>query len=187
MSKPLSLTQQHIKRHPEKLNRFTKVRIRSGQWGSWWRANGSGYTTDISQAGVYTPEDAWLYVSHVGPEKRIVLFEAVEIETPETKLSEAEKSIATLEQQLRNMAALVEKKNEALIKACELIEKFSLQVHNGSDCLRIYNAVELQPSGVELVEVGKVNEVGGSLWASQYSPNNGVKVGDIVYTIKQKR
>lgn len=52
--------------------------------------------------------------------------------------------------------------------------------------LSVEAALAIKPEDVELVEVGKVREIGGSLFASQYSPNNGVKVGDIVYTIKQK-
>jgi hypothetical protein len=48
-----------------------KVYIRSGQWNAYWCANGAGYTTKISDVGVYDIEDAWRRVSHVGLEKRI--------------------------------------------------------------------------------------------------------------------
>ena len=51
---------------------------------------------------------------------------------------------------------------------------------------RATEALAIKPEDVELVEVGKVKEVGGSLFACQYSPNNGVKVGDILLTIKTK-
>lgn len=67
------LTQQYLKRHPEKLARFDKVRIWSKQWMAWWRPNGSGYTDDKAQAGIFDAEDAWRRVRHCGPEKRIVL------------------------------------------------------------------------------------------------------------------
>lgn len=74
--KQMQLTQQHLARHPEKLGRFDKVRIRSKEWGAWWRENGCGYTTEITSAGIYEAKDAWSYVSHCGPEKRIVLVAA---------------------------------------------------------------------------------------------------------------
>jgi hypothetical protein len=72
----VKLTQQHIKRHPDKLSRFVEVRIYSKQWGAWWRANGAGYTTVIEQAGVYPITEAWKCVSHCGPEKKIELHSA---------------------------------------------------------------------------------------------------------------
>lgn len=49
-----------------------------------------------------------------------------------------------------------------------------------------FEALAIKPENVEFVEVGKVKEVGGSLFACQYSPDNGVRVGDSVYTIKTK-
>lgn len=66
--------------------------------------------------------------------------------------------IASLESQLADALAVIAKKDKALIKACELIEKFSLQVYNGSDCLMVYDAVELQPADVDLVESGYLDE-----------------------------
>jgi hypothetical protein len=48
-----------------------KVLIRSSQWGSYWRPNGSGYTERKSDAGVYDFEDAFLSTRHCGPEKGI--------------------------------------------------------------------------------------------------------------------
>lgn len=80
----MKLTQQHIKRHPEKLSRFVQVRIYSKEWRAWWRANGAGYTAAIEQAGVYSIKEAWEYVSHCGPEKKIELH-AVEPATTLTK------------------------------------------------------------------------------------------------------
>jgi len=47
------------------------VYIYSGQWQSFWRPNGGGYTNDLNQAGVYTLADAWNRTSHCGPEKDI--------------------------------------------------------------------------------------------------------------------
>ncbi|WP_306168800.1 hypothetical protein [Halomonas sp. MMSF_3323] len=69
----MKLTQQHLKKHPEKLGRFDQVRIWSGEWHMWWRPAGRGYTGDEAEAGVYEPKDAWEYVSHCGPEKKIIL------------------------------------------------------------------------------------------------------------------
>lgn len=48
-----------------------KVLIYSGQWGSYWRSNSAGYTSNTNEAGVYTAKDAWDNVSHCGPEKLI--------------------------------------------------------------------------------------------------------------------
>jgi hypothetical protein len=73
MMKQKQLTQQHLKRHPEKMERFNKVRIFSAEWSAWWRPKGCGYTTDKDQAGIYDAMDAWDYIKHCGPEKKILL------------------------------------------------------------------------------------------------------------------
>lgn len=52
-------------------NKGKKVYIWSGQWNSYWRENGAGYTTKVNDVGIYDIEDAWNRVSHVGLEKRI--------------------------------------------------------------------------------------------------------------------
>lgn len=96
--------------------------------------------------------------------------------------------IADLEATIRNMAAVIVKKDEALIIACNLIEKFSLHVVNGSDCMRIYDAANLTADGVELVEVGEY-EADESICEfypdkrafNVYNYENGK-----LYTIKQK-
>lgn len=64
------------------------------------------------------------------------------------------------DKRIEQLLAVIAKKDDALIKACEIIEKFSLQVYNGSDCLRVYESVELQPADVELVEVGYIDDFG---------------------------
>ena len=70
-----TLTVTHLQRHPEKLCQFETVRIWSGQWSSWWRPNGCGYTTSRDDAGIYSIDDAWQRVSHVGREKKLSLEE----------------------------------------------------------------------------------------------------------------
>ena len=80
---------------------------------------------------------------------------------------------------IEQLLAVIAKKDESLIKACELIEKFSLQVYNGSDCLRVYDAVELQPSDVELVDASNISD---AEWDRYKSTGEGVKF----YTIKTK-
>jgi hypothetical protein len=47
------------------------VYIYSGEWGSYWWANGSGYTDRISDAGIYSLLDAIDRSSHAGEEKNI--------------------------------------------------------------------------------------------------------------------
>ncbi|HEV7293080.1 MAG TPA: hypothetical protein VGN79_12245 [Devosia sp.] len=53
------------------------VRIWSGEWSAWWRPESRGYTDDITQAGIYSFEDAWATSAHCGPEKKIA-YEIVE-------------------------------------------------------------------------------------------------------------
>ena len=67
------LTQQHLLKNPEKLAKFNKVIIWSGQWEAWWRKNGSGYTDNIKLAGIFSISEAWKRVNHCGPENRIIL------------------------------------------------------------------------------------------------------------------
>lgn len=47
------------------------VRIWSGEWSSWWRYGGYGYTTDSTEAGVFSFEEAEGKSHHAGPEKQI--------------------------------------------------------------------------------------------------------------------
>lgn len=77
--KDMTLTQQHIKKYPEKLSRFTQVNIWSKQWQLWWRDNGAGYTPNRREAGIYDIQDAWKHVSHCGPEKGIILYEIIDL------------------------------------------------------------------------------------------------------------
>lgn len=71
----MKLTQQHIKRHPEKLARFTNVHIWSEEWKLWWRPKGCGYTSEKNDAGIFSAKEAWQFCSHCGPEKKITLVE----------------------------------------------------------------------------------------------------------------
>lgn len=97
--------------------------------------------------------------------------------------------IADLEATIRNMAAVIAKKNEALIIACSLIEKFSLHVVNGSDCMRIYDAANLTADGVELVEVGYIGTESMEVFLTMgmpISPESCDEPVEKLYTIKQK-
>lgn len=49
------------------------VFIWSEEHRAYWRPDGCGYTNRISQAGVYTRDDAEARTGHCGPEKRIEL------------------------------------------------------------------------------------------------------------------
>jgi len=49
----------------------TKVYIYSGQWGLYWRGQGSGYTSAMSEAGIYGFADAIDRTHHCGEEKHI--------------------------------------------------------------------------------------------------------------------
>ena len=67
------LTQQHLKKHPEKIKQFDRVYIWSGQWNSYWMPKSCGYTHDKEKAGIYEAVDALKSTIHCGPEKKIVL------------------------------------------------------------------------------------------------------------------
>ncbi len=73
MKSDYQLTQQHLLRNPEKLDKFNKVLIWSKEWKAWWRGGGSGYTDDVKLAGIWDASEAWKRVRHCGPEKGIVL------------------------------------------------------------------------------------------------------------------
>ena len=48
-----------------------KVYIYSGYNNAYWRANGAGYTTIMSEVGVYDIEEAWRRVCHISVDKKI--------------------------------------------------------------------------------------------------------------------
>ncbi|MEE5046270.1 hypothetical protein V2J81_23210 [Pseudomonas alliivorans] len=58
------------------------VRIWSGEWQCYWRANGCGYTTVKSEAGIYTFDDAVKYSGHCSHEKQIAYLFLPETEQP---------------------------------------------------------------------------------------------------------
>lgn len=47
------------------------VHIFSGEHKTFWREDGSGYTYDLDQAGIYTLKEAFERTRHCGPEKQI--------------------------------------------------------------------------------------------------------------------
>jgi hypothetical protein len=71
-----SLTQWHLRKHPEKISRFDKVVIWSGEHRLYWRPGYCGYTGDILKAGVYDARDALAHTIHCDPEKKIALIVA---------------------------------------------------------------------------------------------------------------
>ena len=75
---PRRLELQKLKRWPKLARHLQgrKVRIWSGEWGSWWRPGGNGYTCDSSEAGIFVFEDALARSRHAGPEKQIEYVEA---------------------------------------------------------------------------------------------------------------
>ena len=87
-------------------------------------------------------------------------------------------------EKLNNALAVIAQKDEALDKLAKLGNGDRYGNSIGNDIA--IQALALTPNNVRLVEVGKVSEVGGSLFASQYSPNKGVKVGDKLYTIDKE-
>lgn len=66
----------YLKRYPtsrrslEWLKKDT-VRIWSNEHCLYWRANRSGYTSDIREAGIYTFKEAYAATNHCGSEKGI--------------------------------------------------------------------------------------------------------------------
>lgn len=59
--------------------------------------------------------------------------------------------------------------------------------HDWNEAMQLtQEALAINPDSVELVEVGKVKEVAGVLFASSYTSDGHAKVGDSVYTIKTK-
>ena len=49
----------------------TNCVIWSGEHRAYWRANGSGYTTILEAAGIYSRSDALARIGGCGPEKKI--------------------------------------------------------------------------------------------------------------------
>lgn len=74
----LRRTLEFLRGHDEARAYFADkhVRIWSGQWKRWWlrQPDGSacGYTSEVSEAGIFPFPDAWDRSCHCGPEKKIV-------------------------------------------------------------------------------------------------------------------
>ena len=71
---PEQMTLRHLQTHTEKIASFVgqAVLIWSDEHGMWWRSGGSGYTSEITEAGVFDFMDAWAATRHCGREKRII-------------------------------------------------------------------------------------------------------------------
>jgi len=60
-----------IKRWPNLINRFEKVRIFSAEHGYYWRGDGNGYTSNPEESSVKTMAEAYEQTKHCGKEKGI--------------------------------------------------------------------------------------------------------------------
>ncbi len=144
----------------------------------------SNYLGDGQYGGIYgkTCYKLWQACQHLN-DKRNNEWESALNAALEEK-AQAKQDEATANKRIADLLGLVAKK-DVLIRQC--IEENGY-LADGDNCTLkpIIDALVLTVDDVELVEVGKVQEVGGSLFASQYSPNNGVKVGDMLHVIKQK-
>lgn len=67
------VTQQFLLKNPNLRAAWADklVYIYSGERSTYWRAKGAGYTSRISEAGIYDFQDAWVRTAHCGPEKYI--------------------------------------------------------------------------------------------------------------------
>jgi hypothetical protein len=61
------------------MDRFTRVRIYSGQWGAYWLGEGNGHTENPNESNVYDMKIAFPKTNHCGPEKQIRFVEANEV------------------------------------------------------------------------------------------------------------
>jgi len=64
-------TLERIKRWPNLVKRFPRVRIYSAQWGAFWKGSGNGYTGNASESDVLDIGHAVARTNHCGPEKQI--------------------------------------------------------------------------------------------------------------------
>lgn len=64
-------TLERIKRWPNLINRFPKVRIYSAEHQAFWRGMGRGYTLNPEESEIWFCRDAVQKTRHCGPEKRI--------------------------------------------------------------------------------------------------------------------
>jgi hypothetical protein len=64
-------TLERLKRWPQLMGRFPKVRIYSAQWSAYWRGTGNGYTEHPEASHVWDIQEAFEQTRHCGPEKLI--------------------------------------------------------------------------------------------------------------------
>jgi phosphopantetheinyl transferase (holo-ACP synthase) len=64
-------TLDRIKRWPQLIDRFDKVRIYSAEHRAYWRGTGQGYTNIEDESHIWSLKDAYKKTNHCGPEKQI--------------------------------------------------------------------------------------------------------------------
>ena len=85
-SNTMKLTLEYVKKHPEALSRFKNgVHIWSGEHYAWSGPDHRGWFTDISGAGVFTPEQAMLNAGHCCRKKKISFYGVKKFEVSPVK------------------------------------------------------------------------------------------------------
>lgn len=90
---------EYLREHKEERDKFFSVGrfwIWSSQWGKWWRDDGKGYSESINDAGIYAKDDVWIRVSHVGPEKGIVIIRVPRVYEDSLMMRNFEENLRTV-------------------------------------------------------------------------------------------